>query len=72
MSVPSITIRGCDDWVAVYKDGVKVWSNHSCSIKDGLEALGIPFEERYFEPEEMNEWGDSLADGTDPFPKVLT
>ena len=71
MSVPSIEIRACDDWIAVYKDGVKVWNNHSCPITDGLEALGIPFEQQYFEAEQMNEWGDRLADGTDPFPEVL-
>lgn len=39
----SIEIREVDDWVAVYKDGRKVWENHSCNLKDGLRALGIEF-----------------------------
>ena len=42
--MPEIVIRSVDDWVAVYKNGRKVWENHSCGIHEGLEALGIPFE----------------------------
>lgn len=46
-----ITLVQVDDWVAVYnEDGKKVWSNHSCGLKEGLEALGIPF--RVLSPEE--------------------
>ncbi len=66
-----INIRECDDWVAVYKDGKKVWENHSCSLKDGLDSLGIYFEHVYFEFSEMNEWGDLLKDGSDPFPEEI-
>lgn len=40
----NIVIRYVDDWIAIYKDGKKVWENHSCDIVDGLQALGIPFE----------------------------
>lgn len=42
-----IDIRECDDWIAVYKDGKKVWENHSCPLVDGLAALGIPFKREY-------------------------
>lgn len=39
-----ITITECDDWMAIYKDGRRVWNTHSCGIKEGLEALGIEFD----------------------------
>ena len=42
MKIHLITV---DDWVAVYKDGEQVWSNHSCPLAAGLEALGIEFTE---------------------------
>lgn len=38
-----ITITECDDWCAVYKGNKRVWNTHSCHLKEGLEALGIPF-----------------------------
>lgn len=41
-----IDLLTADDWVAVYKDGTKVWENHSCPLAEGLTALGIDFEER--------------------------
>lgn len=38
-----IEIRRTDDWIAVYKDGMKVEEGHSCSIERGLESLELPF-----------------------------
>lgn len=38
-----VEIRHADDWIAVYKNGEKVWENHSCGIREGLRALGIEF-----------------------------
>ena len=65
-----ITIRDCDDWVAVYKDGQKVWENHSCSISDGLEALGIEFEEQdYYD--KVDDLGALKDGGGDPFPEAI-
>ena len=64
-----IEIRECDDWIAVYKDGCKVWENHSCSGKDALEALGIPF--RYVDLYDAVDDCGYLADGSDPFPEAL-
>jgi hypothetical protein len=64
-----ITIRECDDWVAIYKDGRKVEENHSCGIRQGLEALGIEFE--------YQDWYDKvpddgiMPDGSDPFPEAI-
>lgn len=66
---PQIVIRQCDDWVAVYKDGKRVWSTHSCSIHDGLEALGISFE-RVDLDDQLDDLGN-LASGADPFPETL-
>lgn len=43
MEREEIEIRTADDWIAVYKDGKRVWENHSCGIREGLKALGIPF-----------------------------
>jgi hypothetical protein len=63
---PRITIRHCDDWVAVYKDGQKVEENHSCSIFAGLKALGLHFEQVDVDGQ-MDDMGN-MADGTDPFP----
>lgn len=67
----TIEIRACDDWVAVYKDGHAVEENHSVSIVRGLEALGIEFEYRYFDEDEMDDDLGQLRDGTDPFPPDL-
>lgn len=39
-----ITITEYDDWIALYKDGGRVWNTHSCGIIEGLEALGIEFD----------------------------
>lgn len=40
------TIITVDDWIAVYNgQGVRVWAGHSCGIREGLESLGIPFEQ---------------------------
>lgn len=64
-----ITIRTCDDWVAVYKDGRKVEENHSCSIQQGLDALGIEFEHVDLD-DQMDDIGN-MADGSDPFPETL-
>lgn len=64
-----IEIRSCDDWVAIYKDGQQVWQNHSCSIHDGLEALGIEF--RNVDLHDKVDDCGCLADGTDPFPERL-
>lgn len=64
-----IEIRSCDDWVAIYKDGERVWQNHSCSIREGLEALGIVFQDvdLYDKVDDCS----SLPDGSDPFPERL-
>jgi hypothetical protein len=69
-----ITIRHCDDWIAVYKDGQKVWENHSCSIRDGLEALGIDFEDQDYH-DKVDDYGGLKAPfgkrGSNPFPDTL-
>jgi hypothetical protein len=65
-----IQIRTADDWVAVYKDGERVWDNHSCPLAEGLCALGIPFEAEDFD-DRLDEYGDLLSDGSDPFPERL-
>jgi len=66
-----IEIRAVDDWVAVYKDGKQVWGNHSCPLTEGLEALGIPFEYKYWEYGEYNEDSIEDNDGNDLFPEEL-
>lgn len=66
----SITIRHCDDWVAVYRDGRKVEENHSCDIRRGLEALGIEFEDVDLDGQ-MDESLGCLKEGGDAFPEVL-
>lgn len=47
--LPEINIRTVDDWIAVYKNGYKVWENHSCGIREGLDALCIPFVDENFD-----------------------
>jgi len=34
-----------DDWMGIYVDGELVHEEHRIRLKDGLEALGIDFEE---------------------------
>ena len=65
----TIEIRTCDDWVAVYKDGKRVWNNHSCSLSAGLEALGIDFidTDLYDQVDDLG----SLPDGSVPFPEEI-
>lgn len=65
-----VEIRSCDDWVAVYRDGVKVFENHSCSLADGLRALGILFVEADLD-EKVDEDGYMLDDGSHAFPDRL-
>lgn len=66
----SIEIRSCDDWVAVYRDGVKVFENHSCSLADGLRALGMPADEVDLD-EKVDQDGYMLDDGSYAFPDRL-
>lgn len=67
--MPQITIRTCDDWVAVYKDGRKVFENHSCSLATGLRELGIDHE--YVDLDGEIDHLGNLKGGGDPFPEVL-
>lgn len=66
-----IQIREVDDWVAVYKDGEKVWENHSCTLVEGLRQLGIPFDHTYYEDGEYDSVVAALPDGSDLFPERL-
>jgi hypothetical protein len=66
-----ITIIEVDDWVQVYKDGKTVWANHSCPLREGLEALGIPFEHKYYDDGEYDDVTIELPDGSDVFPEEL-
>lgn len=69
MTLPRIDILhdAGGDWVAVYKDGVKVEENHTCDIRRGLEALKIPFTER----EVVSDKYGLALDGSDPYPERL-
>lgn len=62
---PSIHIIECDDWVAVYRDGVRVHQNHSCSLREGLQALSMSFTCEYIEDDPRE------VDLSDRFPKRL-
>ena len=68
-----IHIRESDDWIALYKDGKKVWANHSCPIDMGLTALGIDFTTAWAEPDE--DWDDMswffVEELPDSFPQVV-
>lgn len=71
-----IEIRETDDWIAVYKDGEKVWDNHSCPLRQGLEALGIEF--RYVDLYDRIDYTGALSEatevgqeGAEPFPERL-
>jgi hypothetical protein len=64
-----IQVRTCDDWIAVYKNGERVWSTHSCPLTEGLRALGIDFEAEDID-DQMDEYG-GMKDGSDPFPERL-
>ncbi len=64
-----IQIRHADDWVAVYKDGVRVVNEHSCPLDRGLEALDISFESICLD-DQLDEYGN-MKDGEDPFPERI-
>lgn len=66
----TITIRHCDDWIAVYKDGVAVQQSHSCSLRDGLRALGIEYEDVNLEGQ-VDPYTIALPDGSEAFPEEL-
>lgn len=65
-----ILIRTCDDWIAVYRDGVSVWQGHSCDLVTGLRALGIAHEAEDVH-DQIDYWTGSLPDGSDAFPDRL-
>lgn len=70
----SIVLRTVDDWIAVYKDGEKVWENHSCHIAEGLRALGISFDNQRLDEDPKYGFDVdtlTLGDGSDAFPEVL-
>lgn len=71
MTLPDIEIRGVDDWTAVYKDGKKVWENHSCPLVEGLLALDIEFTYEYFDTDEYDEVTIEDSDGNYLFPEEL-
>lgn len=62
-----IHIIACDDWMALYKDGVRVEQGHSISLMTGLTALGIPITETWlnadpFEVDLTGEFPERLPD----------
>lgn len=38
-----IEVLRSDDWVAFYKDGMKVHEGHSMRVEEALDALEIPY-----------------------------
>lgn len=71
----TITIRTCDDWIAVYVDGQKVEANHSIDLRTGLRALGIDFVDEDYE-NRVNDLGELLDENgnptdEDPFPEAI-
>lgn len=62
-----IDVRECDDWIAVYKDGKKVWENHSCGLVEGLDALGIGFVQEWVKVDDLG----NGPGGRDPFPDEI-
>lgn len=62
-----ITIAHCDDWLALYKDGKKVYENHSCSLKEGLRYLGIEYEDMNLEA-----FDEQISERGDYFPETLS
>lgn len=65
-----IDIRDCDDWIAVYKDGKRVWNGHSCRLPEGLDALGIAIASHTNLDDLIDDIGN-MPDGSDPFPETL-
>jgi len=57
-----IFIAETDDWIAVYRDGEKVWENHSITGQRMLEVLDINFNSKWFDNEEMQELGMSFPE----------
>lgn len=46
---PAIELRRCDDWIAVYLDGRKVYENHSVTPGELLDVLKISHVDTLFE-----------------------
>lgn len=66
-----IDIQTCDDWIALYKDGEKVYEGHSCPLHFGLEALGIEFTSRDLDAEGLDVDSLTLPSGEQAFPERL-
>jgi hypothetical protein len=64
-----VELRECDDWIVVYKNGKRVWENHSCDLASGLEALGIAFvrTDLYDIVDDLG----AMPDGSNPFPEEI-
>jgi len=68
---PRIQVLRGDDWVAVYRNGKRVFNGHSVPLDMGLEALGIRAESRWVEPGGWDEeTGEHFYVG-DEFPEEL-
>jgi hypothetical protein len=67
----NIQIREVDDWIAVYRDGRKVYEGHSATPEMLLDALGIEHQRRYFESGDYDPDTATLPDGSDLFPEEL-
>jgi len=58
-----IHIRKCDDWIAVYEDGVMQMQGHSLEFEDGLNLLA-----EYIDDLEITR---EYLEGDVDFPNVL-
>lgn len=66
-----IVLREVDDWVAVYKDGERVYEGHSVTPWMLLEVLGIEHTRTYYEEDDYDVDTLTLLDGSDVFPERL-
>lgn len=54
-----IDIHQVDDWIAIYKNGKRIYSDHSITGEDMLDLLGIPYESTYHEGDAVYEYAMS-------------
>lgn len=64
--MPKIDIIACDDWIALYRDGIKIEEGHSISLMTGLTALGISVTEKWLSADPYT------VDLSDCFPERLS
>lgn len=64
-NIEGIFIAKTDDWYGIYKDGECIDQGHSIRGSEMLELLGISFDKKWYDIEEVEKMGACFPDKLD-------